>query len=107
MGLKEAAQNVRHVIIAIAGINKNMKEQFGITPALQDLIATLKNENKTVHIVLFGTPYAVPFLDHGDTLLVAYEDIDVTQEAAADVFLGNLQPQGKLPINPFECHLAL
>ena len=105
--IKEAAQNVRHVIIAIAGINKNMKEQFGITPALQDLIATLKNENKTVHIVLFGTPYAVPFLDHGDTLLVAYEDIDVTQEAAADVFLGNLQPQGKLPINPFECHLAL
>ncbi len=69
----------------------------------EDRFKRWKKEGKEIIAIIFGAPYSIPHISlWADTLVLAYEDIEEMQEAAADLCLGLLQPKGKMPIQTLE-----
>lgn len=85
------------VIVAIAGMNKFISQDFGISKQVQDLVAAL-NAHKKLILILFGSAYSITLFPTIPSMLVAYEDDSDAQIAAADVIMGNLVAQGELPV---------
>ncbi len=96
-GLK-AAQAHEQIIIAVGDMTKNLNNNFGIAPNLVNLVCKLRELGKAVIVVLFGSPYAVSLFKQASTILVAYEDLPVVQQAILDVLQGKFEPTGVLPI---------
>jgi beta-N-acetylhexosaminidase len=55
-----------------------------------------------VILVIFGSPYSLKFFDEEKNVLVAYEENEATQLAAANVVLGGISATGKLPVTASE-----
>lgn len=49
-------------------------------------------------LISLGSPYVVRGLESFDTILCAFDSLDVCQHAVADVLLGKLEAQGQLPV---------
>jgi beta-N-acetylhexosaminidase len=49
-------------------------------------------------LILFGSPYVVRGFEDFDTILCAFDRLDDCQRAVADILLGRLEAQGKLPV---------
>lgn len=49
-------------------------------------------------LISFGSPYIVRGFENFDTILCAFDRLDICQRAIADVLLGKLEAQGKLPV---------
>jgi beta-glucosidase-like glycosyl hydrolase len=49
-------------------------------------------------LISFGSPYVVRGFENFDTILCAFDSLDVCQHAVADVLLGKLEAQGQLPV---------
>jgi beta-N-acetylhexosaminidase len=49
-------------------------------------------------LISFGSPYIVRGFENFDTILCAFDSLDVCQHAVADVLLGKLEAQGQLPV---------
>lgn len=95
---QDGAKNAVNVVIALGDLNKNVKQNFGIASNVLELVKQLKNKNKNVLVVLFGTPYSAKLFKSADLVLVAYENLPVIQVGAVDVLLGKLKPLGRLPV---------
>ncbi len=48
--------------------------------------------------ISFGSPYAVRGFEKFDTILCAFDSLEVCQKSVADVLLGRLEAQGRLPV---------
>ena len=89
------------VLIGLFGISSTGGESHGITPEMGRLIDTVSRINRTA-LALFGTPYAlarVPGLSRIESVLVAYQDNEYTQKAAAEALMGGIPAQGRLPVS--------
>ncbi|UKN01940.1 serine hydrolase [Paracrocinitomix mangrovi] len=88
------------VVVGFHRMTNNPKSNFGVTRqmiAIHEIIS----KRQDVITVLFGNPYVLDkFGDLSQTkaILVAYEDNDYTNNAAAQVVFGGVVPQGKLPV---------
>ena len=60
---------------------------------------SLHMEHPQVLFTSFGNPYVLHEMPHLPNLLVAYGDSDVSQRAAAKVWLGEIGVQGDCPVN--------
>jgi beta-N-acetylhexosaminidase len=49
-------------------------------------------------LISFGSPYVIRGFEKFDSILCAFDRLDVCQHAAADVLLGRIEAQGKLPV---------
>ncbi len=49
-------------------------------------------------LISFGSPYVVRGFENFDTILCAFDRLDDCQRAVADILLGRLEAQGKLPV---------
>ncbi len=49
-------------------------------------------------LISFGSPYIIRGFEKFDTILCTFDRLDVCQHAVADVLLGRLEAQGKLPV---------
>ena len=49
-------------------------------------------------LISFGSPYVVRGLENFDTIICAFDKLDVCQIVAADVLLGKFKPEGSLPV---------
>lgn len=78
-------------------MNRFSEKDYGI-PDKGKLIELLKDMDKKVTVVLFGTAYAIPLVQKADTILVAYEDSKAAHQAVADVILGKKVATGILPV---------
>jgi beta-N-acetylhexosaminidase len=90
-------------IIAFRPMNKRLEEtsttiNYGIADSTRDYIQQLQQQGKTVILVLFGTPYSMRLFPAMPTVIVAYENDDDAQEAAAEVVVGMRKATGKLPV---------
>jgi beta-glucosidase-like glycosyl hydrolase len=92
------AQAYDHVIIGVGSLTKDVSNRCGISPHLATLCKKLKNNGKKVTVIVFGTPYSIPFLSDADTVLVAYEDVGAAHAAIASFLRGEYEPQGVLPV---------
>ena len=87
-------------ILGIHGITSNASESFGMTTDMTKLIDTLTRADRTI-LVLFGTPYSlekIPNTGKAEAILVAYQDNEATELAAAEVLFGGIAAGGKLPV---------
>ncbi len=89
------------VIIGFHRTNNSPSRNFGVTRQSIAIHQTLSKRQNVV-TVLFGNPYVIDrFGGIEDTraFIVAYQDNDFSQKAAAQVLLGGALPTGKLPVS--------
>ncbi|MFT5823878.1 MAG: beta-N-acetylhexosaminidase [Crocinitomix sp.] len=95
------------IIMAFHRTNNNPRRNFGVTRQSIKIHNAL-SERQTVIGVLFGNPYVMEefgAIDSTKAFLVAYQDTDFMQEAAAQIIFGGALPIGKLPVTASE-HFA-
>ncbi|MCX5922337.1 MAG: hypothetical protein NTX86_03345 [Candidatus Dependentiae bacterium] len=102
--VEKIAQNVapyKHIIIALFDMNKFAHQNWGVSEKTLELIRILESQGKKITLVLFGNPYSLRLFNRDKlSIIEAYEDDADAQRAAAQVILGTLKPQGKLPVTP-------
>jgi len=86
------------LIIALHGMNRLAREQYGITKIIQNMIKEIHAHNNNILLVFFGNPYSCAFFDYVPGLICAYQDDVDAQIAAADILLGKLEAKGVLPV---------
>jgi beta-glucosidase-like glycosyl hydrolase len=94
------------LIVGVFGMRRWSSKGFGITRATRDLLQRADAKGKRVVLVLFGNPYALQYFGEESAILCAYEDSQEAQNAAARIIIGDLAPQGKLPITASESFKA-
>jgi beta-glucosidase-like glycosyl hydrolase len=93
------ADQAHTIIIGLAGLSYQSHTNYGITPAIVEFIKELLTMHKPLILVLFGNPYALKLFNGIPTLIVAYEEHPYAQQAAAELLLGSIKAEGKLPID--------
>jgi beta-N-acetylhexosaminidase len=86
------------LVIGVQDMSKWKSKNYGFSAAELDLLKKLNVKTKVV-IVLFGSPYSLIHFDAFKSILVAYEENEFTQEAAAKALFGILKVDGKLPVS--------
>ncbi len=84
--------------ITINNIHPFKQKQCGIPDEKLAEIARLQAEGKKVTVILYGSPYAVEFVQNADRIIVAYEDDGAAQEAVQQILAGNSQAHGHMPV---------
>jgi beta-N-acetylhexosaminidase len=88
------------VIVAIDGMTIRPAKDYGITPALQALVAEFANSPKAI-VTVFGNAYTLAklgALDKAQALVLTYQEGKEQQKAAAKVIFGAIGAKGKLPV---------
>lgn len=85
------------VIIGMHNYSRRPANNFGLSYASSQIINQFQNAMPTTTVV-FGNPYAIKNISEAKNLIAAYEDDDLTQQSAADLLEGKLQPKGELPV---------
>ena len=88
------------VITGIFGTRQAASSDFGIKPGLNELIAKLNTQNRTI-VTYFGNPYAVNKLESiqlSDGLIIAYQENDFTEDLSAQLIFGGIGASGTLPV---------
>jgi hypothetical protein len=62
-------------------------------------ISDLKERFPKLTIALFTTPYALPLLPSDAAIIVGYDEDIFAQDSVAEVLMGQLSPEGKLPVS--------
>src|SRR5258705_11553333 len=76
------------------------EKDYGISKDEAEFISTLAKRKKVI-LCVFGNPYSLTRLLNVESLaalIIAYEDIPVTQELTAQAIFGGMVPEGKLPV---------
>jgi len=91
-------QKYDKVIISVHNMSRWKSKNYGFSTGEINLIQQL-NEKTEVVLVLFGTPYSLVHFDDLKTIVVAYEENEYSQIAAAKALFGKIEVTGKLPIS--------
>ncbi len=86
------------VIIGLYDMSISSKKNFGITKSMFDLIYDI-NSQKEVILVNYGSPYALKFFEKIPTILQAYEDDPLMQDASLQAIMGVNPINGELPVS--------
>lgn len=95
--LKRKYANYKAVIIGIHNLTAYPKGNFGLDEVEVEMVNALSQWKNSVS-VLFGNPYAMGNFCALDGFLIAYDESDETQVAAAKIITGLLKPLGRLPV---------
>lgn len=98
--LNEIAQNDL-VVVSLNGMSRFASKNYGISASTTRFIHALQ-QRTTVILTLFGSPYSLKYFEGIKNILVAYEDNEATQLAAANAILGGIACTGRLPISASE-----
>lgn len=86
------------VIIGVHKLSPYPGKQFGYTDAQWNAIQQAGAMEQSL-VLLMGNPYAIRFMPNVQALLVAYDDVDETQEQVIQLIDGQLPVMGKLPVS--------
>ena len=86
-----------YVVIGVHEMSRKLDLKYGLNQSRIDFINSLSAKTKVV-LVLFGSPYSLQYFDYLNTTVVAYEDNEYAQRAAAQVIFGGIPALGKLPV---------
>jgi beta-glucosidase-like glycosyl hydrolase/CubicO group peptidase (beta-lactamase class C family) len=92
------AQQSDVVVVALMGLSRLSKDNFGLTDHEINLIYQLNGSKKLV-LVNFGSPYVLRFFDGVGSVLQAYNDDPMTQEVTPQAMFGVFPMTGKLPVS--------
>ncbi len=98
--LRKELLNYDLLLISIYGPSIRPSNSLGFTPEERALVNELVRKKRCV-VVLFDNPYTLnrlPDIHQATALIVGYQQLPAVQAAAAKMILGDLTPQGKLPV---------
>ena len=86
------------VLVGLHDLTWSAGENYGL---LSSHLNMLRQVAKSTHlvVVVFGSPYSLDLLTDFDNLVVAYEDVELAQKAAAEVLFGATPGFGSLPVS--------
>ncbi len=93
-------KNYDVVVVGLHNYSRRPANNFGLSNASVFLLNGLQ-QNNTITLV-FGNPYAIKNVNKATNLIAAYEDDELTQEAAVKLLEGMIEPKGKLPVTVSE-----
>lgn len=95
--LKKAGKDKGFVIATFNDMSKYASKNFGIDSSA---LATLRllDEQKKLIVVLHGSPYALRYFDGFASVVVTYNEEEITQKVAAQSIFGANTMKGRLPI---------
>lgn len=74
-------------------------DRYGVSESTVGLVKSLHAAGHRVFVVLFTSPYALQFFGDEAALLMAYEEDQDAQHAAAQVLVGDIEAKGVVPIS--------
>jgi beta-N-acetylhexosaminidase len=89
--------NYDEVVVSVSGYNLRPANNYGITLAAIDLFNQLQQFNSKNFV--FGNVLAIKNFFAAPHLVACYQDDDITQYTAADLFNGDLTAKGHLPVS--------
>lgn len=98
--MRNRLQNYDEVIIGIHSINHRPHKNFGIDTLCADYIAQWSAEQELIG-VYFGSPYALnklPAHTNFKAFVIAYDNTEINNMAAAQLVFGGIPAQGVLPV---------
>jgi beta-glucosidase-like glycosyl hydrolase/CubicO group peptidase (beta-lactamase class C family) len=99
-GLIEKLKNYNLIIIGIHNSNIFASKNFGLSLASFNLIDRIAEQTKVI-LTVFANPYSINSILHPDSLasiIVAYQDNNISNEIAAQIIMGSIAAIGKLPV---------
>ena len=85
------------VFVSLHDMSSRSSKDFGISSEELSLLATL-NQNTKVVLIIFGNPYSLRYFDSFEHVLLAFEEDEICQDAAAQAIFGALPINGLLPV---------
>ncbi len=96
--LKKEMSAYDQVVVGIYEMNKYERLNYGLCPSTFDFLTSLNENNKTVYLTLFGSPYSLKHFQDESVILMGYENDEDAQIGAAEILLGKRKAQGHLPV---------
>jgi beta-glucosidase-like glycosyl hydrolase/CubicO group peptidase (beta-lactamase class C family) len=99
----EISEKLRDFDIVIAAVYLNDQRpgrNFGIKPGMTGFVENLVSKNKTI-VTFFGNPYALnnfEALDRAESLILAYQENEFTDDLSAQLIFGGIGAKGRLPV---------
>ncbi len=95
--LSKASQK-KVVVVGLFGVDINKPSiNFGISESCKAFIKALSQKTKVV-LVVFGNPYSLKYFDEVPTLVAAYNDDKLMQNAVPQVLFAAIGTNAKLPV---------
>jgi beta-N-acetylhexosaminidase len=98
--IRAKLKNYNLVISGITGINIYPASKYGATEIQRKAVAEIINDNNSV-FVFFGNAYAIKHFEtihQAGGLILAYQNMPLQQELAAQLIFGAFDVNGKLPV---------
>ena len=95
--LLDTLSKYERVIVDLHGMNRLSSTNYGINVNTVDFIRNLSQKTQVV-LIVFGSPYSLKYFDEQKSVILAYEDNEVTQLGAANILYGSMAALGKLPV---------
>lgn len=83
-----------HVVVSIHNPLWWKCSSYKIPDGIKAIITRLKKMNKTVTVVIFGSPYSVDEVQEADAIILGYEDTSDAHQAAAAILMTQQKAQG-------------
>ncbi len=87
------------VVVSTMNLNQKRSRGYGLSSNVVKLLQETAIARLPTVLVHFGNPYALEYLGGEMATVVAYEERLETQEAAAEIIYGALEPRGRLPVS--------
>ncbi|MEM9990160.1 MAG: glycoside hydrolase family 3 N-terminal domain-containing protein [Bacteroidota bacterium] len=85
------------VIVSLHDLSSYANKDYGLTASQKAFIKKLQGLKQVV-LVNFGSPYMLKYFDGSDSVLNAYEEDPMAQDAAAQALFGAIPIRGRLPV---------
>lgn len=95
--IKDGIAESDYIVVGIHDMSKYASKDFGLNFENIKWLKELNKEKKLI-VVIFGSPYALKFFEDFTTVMVAYEDEDITRSIATQALFGVFSIKGRLPI---------
>lgn len=86
------------VIVSGFGQSQRRSSSYGVTTGMSATVASLGTSGRETILVWCGNPYALRFFGQEQATVVAYEDVELAQQAAASAIFGGQRITGRLPV---------
>ncbi len=93
----EKLSSYDRVVVSCHDMSWYSRNNYGLNDEQIQFINDLSKRTEII-FVMFGTPYALKWFEEVPTVLVAYEDNELTHEVAAQALFGVTAINGRLPV---------
>ncbi len=86
------------VFVTLEDMSRYASRNFGINENQISFIKELAKKTKVL-LTIFGSPYALEYFEDIPNVILAYEEDEMAQDAAAQAIMGAIDITGKLPVS--------